>query len=208
LILVTTDDIPSLVVGRNRMLSAASNCGCGAVLARDWRDALDTGPHGCFVQVVVAPELTMRVHAFALAAVTAAISAAYAQVPGQSAASPAPMTITGCLNASPNPSGVPDTTTYTLEPIQAAAPTAPSPSTGAPPAKTATRYTLTSSAGVAFKPHVGHKVEISGHLKDLNAAKPDAKAAGEPVSKPPAKPGGAHNTFEVTALKMVAAACP
>jgi hypothetical protein len=117
------------------------------------------------------------------------------------------MTITGCLRASPNPSGVPDTITYTLEPIEAAPPTTAPSSTGAPTVKTVSRYTLTSSAAVAFKPHVGHKVEISGHLKDLNAGKPAAKAAGEPASKP-AKPGGAHNTFEVTALKMVAAACP
>jgi hypothetical protein len=120
------------------------------------------------------------------------------------------MTIAGCLQASPNPSGVPDTTTYSLEPIEAV-PTAPAPSAGAPAGKTATPtgktgtlYTLTSSAAVAFKPHVGHKVEISGHLKELSA--PDAKAAGEPALKPP--PGGAHNTFEVTALKMVAAVCP
>ena len=163
---------------------------------------------------MVAPEFTMHVHAFALAtlaAATGAMAAAYGQVPGQSAPSPpAQMTIAGCLKASPNPSGVPDTTTYTLEPIEAV-PAAPASSTGAPAGKTATPagktgtlYTLTSSAAIAFKPHVGHKVEISGHLKELSA--PDAKAAGEPALKPPA--GGAHNTFEVTALKMVAAVCP
>ena len=119
-----------------------------------------------------APEFTMRVHAFALAsfaAVTGAMAAAYGQVAGQSAPSPpAQMTIAGCLKASPNPSGVPDTTTYTLEPIEAVAPTAPASSTGARNDKTAIRYTLTSSAGIAFKPHVGYKVEISGHLKDLS----------------------------------------
>ena len=158
----------------------------------------------------VAREFTMRVQSFALAlaAVTAAMTATYAQAPSQSAAStPAPMTVTGCLRASPNPSGVPDTTTYTLEPIETTA-TAPASSTGVPAAKTVTRYTLTSDAAVAFKPHVGHKVEISGHLKDLSAGKPAAKTAGEPASKSAPKPGGAHNTFEVTALKMVAAACP
>jgi hypothetical protein len=153
----------------------------------------------------------MRVHAFTvatLAAMTGAMEAAYAQVPGQSAPlPPAHMTITGCLKASPNPTGVPDTTTYTLEPIEGVAPTAPASSTGAPAGKTATRYTLTSSAAIVFKPHVGHKVEISGHLKELRAGKPDAKASGEPGSKPP-EPGGAHNTFEVTGLKVVAAACP
>jgi hypothetical protein len=159
----------------------------------------------------------MRVHAFALVTLVAVTGAMAGQVPGQSAPSPpAQMTIAGCLKASPNPSGVPDTTTYTLEPIEAA-PTAPASSTAAPAGKTATRppagktatvYTLTSSAAIAFKPHVGHKVEISGHLKELSAGKPDAKAAGEPASKPPEPPGGAHNTFEVTALKMVAAVCP
>src|SRR5687768_14709618 len=118
---------------------------------------------------VVAPEFTMRVHVFALAtlaAVAGAMAAAHAQVPGQSAlAPPAHIAIVGCLKASPNPSGVPDTTTYTLEPIEAVAPAAPASSTGAPVKKTATRYTLTSSAAIAFKPHVGHKVEIRGHLK-------------------------------------------
>jgi hypothetical protein len=153
----------------------------------------------------------MRVQAFALAIlaiVTGAIPAADAQVPGQPASSPpAHMTITGCLKASPNPTGVPDTITYTLEPIEVVPPTAPAPSSEPRAAKTASRYTLTSSAAIAFKPHVGHKVEITGHLKDLSTGKPDAKAAGSAASKPP-QPGGAHNTFEVTALKMVAVVCP
>ena len=161
----------------------------------------------------------MRVRAFALAtlaAVTGAMAAAYGQVPGQSAPSPAQMTIAGCLKASPNPSGVPDMTTYTLEPIEAVAPTAPASapgaaagnasSTAATAGKIATPYSLTSSAAIAFEPHVGHKVEINGHLKELSAGQPDAKAAGEPTLKP--SPGGAHNTLEVTALKMVAAVCP
>ena len=152
----------------------------------------------------------MRVHALAfatLAAVIGAVAAAHAQVPGQSAPSPPThMTIAGCLKASPNPSGVPDTTTYTLEPIEAVTLTAPVSSTGAPTGKTAARYTLTSSAGIAFKPHVGHKVEISGQLKQLSAGT-DAQASGEPASKA-REPGGAHNTFEVTALKMVAVVCP
>lgn len=153
----------------------------------------------------------MRVHACVLAILAAATGASVAanvQLPGQTPpSSPAQMTITGCLKASPNPGGVPDSTTYTLEPIEVAAPTVPASPTATPAAKTATRYTLTSSAGVALKPHAGHKVEISGHLKDLSEGKADTKAAGEPASKP-REPGGAHNTFEVTALKMVAAGCP
>jgi hypothetical protein len=187
----------------------------GALLAL-LQEAPDAGARRVACRMVVAPEPTMRVHAFAfatLAAVTtAAMAAASAQVPSQPAPSPPPqMTIAGCLKASPNPSGVPDTTTYTLEPIEDVVPPAPkSKSKSAaetPLPKTPTRYTLTSSAAIPFKEHVGHKVELRGHLKDLRSGKPDAKATGDPASKPPAR-GGAHHTFEVTALKMVAAACP
>lgn len=119
---------------------------------------------------------------------------------------PAPMTITGCLRSGPNPSGVPDTITYTLEPIE----TAPTPSPAASgvesmKAKTGTRYALTASQSVELKAHVGHKVELSGHLKDLSAAeKPDKR--DQPT--PPPQRGGAHNTFEVVTLKMVAPKCP
>lgn len=152
----------------------------------------------------------MRTRAFALATFAALSGAlAAAQTPGRPAPSqPAHMTIAGCLKSSPNPSGVPDTTTYTLEPIEPAKPKMPTSSQPEPPAgKPVTRYTLTSSAAVDFKPHVGHKVEITGHLKDLSPAKPDPTAPPDPATKPP-QPGGAHNTFEVTALKIVAATCP
>ena len=137
-----------------------------------------------------------------------ASSAAGSQVPAERQPSPpAPMTIAGCLKSGPNPSGVPDPVTYTLEPIE----TAPAPPSPARPTGDAVtpnvpkRYTLTASGSVDFSSHVGHKVEVSGRLKDLSS--PAGMAARDPQKKAP-QPGGAHNTFEVTTLKMVATTCP
>ena len=45
------------------------------------------------------------------------------------------------------------------------------------------RYTLTTGPSIQLKPHVGHKIEITGHLKDLStadtAARPGSGSAGE-----------------------------
>lgn len=151
-----------------------------------------------------------RIGCVTSAACAAALFAAlplHAQQPPQTPASPPPeMVITGCLKAGPNPSGVPDTTTYTLEPVEAA----PTPSPAGAQAdtmkpKTGTRYTLTAPSTAQFKPHVGHKVEITGHLAALSA--PEAAMKPDSQGKTP-QPGGAHNTFEVANLKMVAATCP
>jgi hypothetical protein len=137
----------------------------------------------------------------------AALTAAQ-QPPAQPATTPpAIMTISGCLRAGPNPSMVPDSVTYTLEPIETAPVVSPG---GAEPArpKTGTRYTLTTTASsLDLKPHVGHKIEITGHLKDLSTADPGTRPDRDPQAKPP-QPGGAHNTFEVSSMKMVSATCP
>ena len=74
--------------------------------------------------------------------------------------------------------------------------------------KSGTRYTLTAPASVQLQAHVGHKVEISGHLKELGAPKTGEAADRDAQAKPPAQPGGAHNTFEVASLRMVATTCP
>ena len=129
-----------------------------------------------------------------------------AQQPDKPAPPPTQMTIVGCLMSGPNPSGVPDTVTYTLEPIETAP--APTRSGGAPDTvkpKSGTRYSLTTTQSVELKAHVGHKVELTGHLKDLS--RPDTTASRVPDTKPPQR-GGAHNTFEVASLKMVASKCP
>ena len=116
------------------------------------------------------------------------------------------MTITGCLRAGPNPSGVPDSTTYTLEPVEVAPHASPVGGKAAGE-KTGMRYTLTTGPSIQLKPHVGHKIEITGHLKDLSTADTAARPDRDPQAKPP-QLGGAHNTFEVASMKMVAAACP
>ena len=138
---------------------------------------------------------------------TASLTLAAQQPDRRSApAAPAQMTIVGCLQSGPNPSGVPDTVTYTLEPIETApAPPKPgvAPDTGTP--KSGTRYSLTTTQSIELKAHVGHKVELTGHLKDLS--RPDATTTRVPDAKP-AQAGGAHNTFEVASLKMVASRCP
>jgi hypothetical protein len=119
---------------------------------------------------------------------------------------PAETTITGCLKSGPNPSGVPEPVTYTLEPIEttAAPPSAAATAADVKPSSTK-RYTLTSSRTIEFSSHVGHKVEITGHLKDLG--NPERTSPGDVQKKPPAQ-GGAHNTFEVAALKLLATKCP
>ena len=120
---------------------------------------------------------------------------------------PAPkMALTGCLRAGPNPSGVPDSTTYTLEIIET---TSPATATGGELSrgKTPSRYTLTTGTAIELKPHVGHKVAITGHLKDLSSGDAAARVKQDPQAKAP-QPGGAHNTFEVATLTMLAAACP
>jgi hypothetical protein len=132
-----------------------------------------------------------------------------AQQPDRSAAptAPAQMIIVGCLRSGPNPSGVPDTVTYTLEPIEtapAASKPGVAPDTGTP--KSGTRYALTTTLSIELKAHVGHKVELTGHLKDLSRAASQT-ATRAPDTKP-SQAGGAHNTFEVASLKMVASACP
>ncbi len=79
-----------------------------------------------------------------------------AQQPDRPAAptAPAQTTIVGCLLSGPNPSGVPDTVTYKLEPIE----TAPAlPKAGAAPntvkSKSGTLYSLTTSQSIEFKTH-------------------------------------------------------
>jgi hypothetical protein len=63
----------------------------------------------------------------------------------------------------------------------------------------ATSYDLTPRAGVDLKPHVGHKVEITG-TPDM--AKSTSPSTGAAAGKP------AMAKLTVTNLKMVSASCP
>lgn len=143
---------------------------------------------------------------------------------GPAAAPPKPMTLTGCLRSTPNPdpagaAGKPPI--YTLEvpprdtmPMPGAATTA-TPSSPDRPAADATSaakpdvYTLTAGESIGLSRHVGHRVSVTGQLKDASATTPRTPATDAADRERPApKPGGAHNTFEVTMLKMIAADCP
>ena len=103
-------------------------------------------------------------------------------------------------------SGVPDSITYTLETIETSSP-APAIGGELTRGKTASRYTLTTGTSIELKPHVGHKIEITGHLKDLSSRDADARVNRDSQAKAP-QPGGAHNTFEVATVTMLAATCP
>ena len=149
-----------------------------------------------------------KAHEFSIAATVVLFASltVTAQQPDKPAPPPTQMTIVGCLTSGPNPSGVPDTVTYTLEPIETAP--ASTKSGGAPDTvkpKSGTRYSLTTTQSIELKAHVGHKVELTGHLKDLS--RPDPTASRVPDAKTPQR-GGAHNTFEVASLKMIASKCP
>ena len=150
-----------------------------------------------------AAKFRMATAAVVVAALGVAAQVLAGQTSQRPAVQPAQMTLSGCLKSGPNPSGVPEAVTYTLEPVEA--PSVPVAATESARPKTGTRYTLTAPASIDLSAHVGHRVEISGHLKDLSAA--GVPATRDPQEKLP-QPGGAHNTFEVSPLKRVAAKCP
>ena len=120
------------------------------------------------------------------------------------------ITVTGCLQAGTAPD------TFTLSNVtQVAAATSTTGTAGSATATASatsspkgadTRYDLVTSANVNLKPHVGHKVEITG-----TEAKGAKGTSGAATSTPPA--ASATGTAEakkitVSAVKHVAASCP
>ena len=127
----------------------------------------------------------------------------------------AEMTILGCLRGATNPTMEMKGTIYTLELLEkstgASGTTAPVTGKEKEPApKTASRYTLVAAESIGLAKHVNHQVELTGRLKEppgsASASRPE-RGQREGQQKP-SPPGGAHNTFEVSALKMVSASCP
>jgi hypothetical protein len=153
----------------------------------------------------------------ACAAIVWATSAAPAAQP-QPGSQPAgkPTTIIGCLRSTPNPDPAGTagkSPVYTMDVIPAPMPPRPETSSMPKPgsvadAVKATTYTLTAPESVGLAKHVGHRVEVTGQLQDTGtkAKESPGTRGGTPDAMAP-KPGGAHNTFEVTALKMVSAQC-
>lgn len=120
------------------------------------------------------------------------------------------VTLTGCLQAGTAPD------TFTLSNVTEA--TAKSTATGTSGAATAsataggkgtdTKYELSADTSVNLKPHVGHKVEITG-TEDAKGAAGTAGTTGATASTSASSGAmGAAKKIKVTAIKHVAASCP
>jgi hypothetical protein len=132
-----------------------------------------------------------------------------------------PMTLTGCLISTPNPDpagSVGKPPIYTMEvaassPAPASGTSTASPTGKAPSSSSAAKptvYTLSAAESIGLAKHVNHLVEVTGRLQTTQSqstAKVPPATAGAKPAEPESKAGGAHNTFEVTALKMVSASC-
>lgn len=119
------------------------------------------------------------------------------------------ITVTGCLQAGTAPD------TFTLSNVtQAAAATSATGTSGATatatattgPKSTDTKYELVAAGSVNLKPHVGHKVEITGTeakgAMGTSGSTPSTSTPSAGTAKPEAK------KITVTALKHVSPTCP
>ena len=124
------------------------------------------------------------------------------------------ITVTGCLQAGTAPD------TFTLSNVtQAAAATSATGTSGATatatattgPKSTDTKYELVAGGSVNLKPHVGHKVEITG--TEAKAAMGTTGSTPSTSTPPTSTASGGTATagtkkINVTAVKHVAATCP
>jgi hypothetical protein len=124
-----------------------------------------------------------------------------------------PVTVlTGCLKSHGADTAVagPGGRLYTLEVIETVKPAGPTTSTptGTPPGASTTTYSLDNVGKVALEKHADHQVELTGRMQAPSQAA-QASASGASSGMPSAKPvpGGAHRTFHVTGLKMIATKC-
>jgi hypothetical protein len=118
-----------------------------------------------------------------------------------------PVTVlTGCLKSSGADTAVagPSGRIYTLE-VTELPPAKPATAESTPPGASTTTYSLSAAESIGLDKHVDHKVELTGTLQAPSTTAAAASAT-QPASPP--KPGGGHRTFQVSALKMVAAKCP
>jgi hypothetical protein len=132
----------------------------------------------------------------------------------QPTAEPTPQpetTLTGCLKSHGADTAIagPSGRLYTLEVVEAveapAATTSRPTGTPSPGASTVT-YSLSNEAKVDLEKHADHRVQLTGRMQaPSQAAQKKAAQPGAPAAKP--EPGGAHRTFHVTGLKMIAAKC-
>jgi hypothetical protein len=143
--------------------------------------------------------------AFAIATVLAH-SPVMAQQPAPSG-TPATTVLTGCLKSSGAATEVagPSGRLYTLEVTETStAPPTTATAGSTPPVASKTTYSLSAPTSIDLEKHADHQVELTGSLQA-----PSPPATPRPGATPaqPTKAGGAHRTFEVKALKMIAAKC-
>ena len=141
-----------------------------------------------------------------------AMAAVGQQKPSTEPAAQPETMLTGCLKSHGADTAVagPSGRLYTLEVAETAKPSGPTTSTpaGTPPGVSTTTYSLDNVGKVPLDKHADHQVQLTGRLQapspaaEKSAAKPPS---GAPATK--AEPGGAHRTFHVTGLKMIAPKC-
>lgn len=133
-----------------------------------------------------------------------------AQTPAAPAAAKGGDTVLlGCIRSTRADAGNADPkgNVFTLEVTETAATTpsaAPTTSASTRTASAKTTYTLSAPEAVNLSRHLNHQVQLTGRMSapaTTTATPPPANA------KPIPGGGGGHRTFEVTALKMIAA-CP
>lgn len=153
----------------------------------------------------------MRITGTLLITFLAAQSNVFAQQPA-SADKPAVTILTGCLRSSGADTAIagPSGRLYTLEVIEPPAKPEATTTTGStPPVASKTTYSLSAAESLGLEKHADHEVQLTGTLQ-TPATTGTGTGTGKPgttTSAPQPKPGGAHRTFEVTALKMVAPKC-
>jgi hypothetical protein len=152
--------------------------------------------------------------AIVLFAGTSLLAQTQSQPTGQPNIPQAGEALTGCLRSSPSGTSAADARdiVYTLEQTETATdkPSTTPGAAAAPPSggssskvgsSSKTVYTLAAPASVGLARHVGHEVQLTGRMQPA-PAQSGASGAQD------VKPGGAHNTFQVSALKMVSMNCP
>ena len=120
--------------------------------------------------------------------------------------------LTGCLKSHGADTAIagPDGRLYTLEVVETVKPAGPTTSTptGTPASTSTTTYSLDNVGKVELEKHADHQVQLTGRMQAPSKAA-QTSAPGAPSGTPAARPaaGGAHRTFHVTGLKMIAPKC-
>jgi hypothetical protein len=129
-------------------------------------------------------------------------------------ASSGDLLLTGCLRGSAAAIGTSpgQGMIYTLEVVEVppAKPSTSAPTAGAvrSDAPTTITYTLSAPDSVGLAKHVDHEVQLTGTMQPPAAKPATPGAAGSSSAPATGKPGGAHRTVQVSALKMISTNCP